>query len=168
MGNEMYHYGVKGMRWGVRKERKLSKRQRRHQAELNYKKRQQELLNKSVSQGIKARKELSEMSDDELNRRYQRLMTEKNVKRLLDELDEDQYVAALNRRIATIETERKYKSLTNPASAATKSAGKKFLEESLPGVGKMAVGTVTTLALTAAVSKALKVSSREAVKFVAK
>lgn len=75
--NELFHYGIKGMKWGVRRtEAQLARvRGERLPSENN----QKAGVSKSSSS---AKKKVSEMSDDELNRAVRRLQLEEQYKRL--------------------------------------------------------------------------------------
>lgn len=166
MGNEMYHYGVLGMRWGVRRAIRKHRRnvRRREKEQLENQKLQREAMKQSIKRTSKLQTNLSDMTDEDLSKAYTRLNLERNVKRLMDDLNEDQYTAALNKRVSTIKLEQEYRNLTAPQ----KSAGRKFMDDIMPTVGKAAVGTVTTVGLTKAVSKALKMTEKEASKLVSK
>ena len=166
MGNEMYHYGVLGMRWGVRRTaRQLGRAHRRRAKEREEDRQlQREAFRQEVESRSAKRAAIRDMTDEELGKTYNRLNLEKNVRRLLDETGDDSYTATLNQKISRIKLEREYSSLTAPQ----KTAGQKFLEDVLPSVGKTAVGTVATIGLTKAVSKALNMSSKEASKLVTK
>lgn len=75
--NELFHYGIKGMKWGVRRtEAQLARaRGERLPSENNRK----AGVSKSSSS---AKKKVSEMSDDELNRAVRRLQLEEQYRRL--------------------------------------------------------------------------------------
>lgn len=73
--NELYHHGVKGMRWGIRRNRdKLNRRQPSKSANEPQKK--------------KVQKRLSELTQDELNSKIKRLEMEKRYKELVRTEDE--------------------------------------------------------------------------------
>ena len=63
--NELYHYGVLGMKWGVRRKRNSS----------------------NVETAKPKKKTLSEMSDDELRSKLNRLQMEKQYKDLVSTLN---------------------------------------------------------------------------------
>lgn len=78
MENELYHYGVKGMKWGIRryqnKDGTLTAAGKRRAAKQENKQRR-----KDRKQALKNRRNLS---DDELNKRVNRLQQEKKFKEL--------------------------------------------------------------------------------------
>lgn len=78
MENELYHYGVKGMKWGVRryqnKDGTLTAAGKRRAVKQENKQRR-----KDRKQALKNRRNLS---DDELNKRVNRLQQEKKFKEL--------------------------------------------------------------------------------------
>lgn len=168
MGNEMYHYGVLGMRWGVR--RAIRQRRRAHRRQIKEQEQNLKMQRAALKQDIKRtntfKTNFADMTDEELNKAYARLNLERNVKRLMDDMNEDQYSTALSKRISTIKLEQEYRNLTTPTPQKT--AGQKFLDDVMPSVGKAAIGTVTTVGLTKAAAKLLKMSEKDAVKVVAK
>lgn len=80
---EMYHYGIKGMRWGVRKNKPLNIGALKSGTDsANNIVREGRTLNKSV-RGIRSRKtDLSKMTDDELRAKVNRMNLEQQYDRL--------------------------------------------------------------------------------------
>lgn len=59
MSNELYHYGIKGMKWGVRKQREPSEKKSK-------------------------KKRLKDMSDEELSKKLKRMNLENQYKKLTE------------------------------------------------------------------------------------
>lgn len=88
--DELMHYGVKGMKWGVRRKRYLSKirtKGRKMKRDMT-KKRQARKAERSASKAAKKasentkRKSVSEMTDEELNSAIKRMQLERQYKEL--------------------------------------------------------------------------------------
>lgn len=95
--NELYHYGVLGMKWGVRKDRtrggfgkKKKKAKLVLESPFSQKKRQAESKTKAPdsSSAAKGVKKISDMSDDELRSLINRMQMEQQYKDLLPKKQE--------------------------------------------------------------------------------
>lgn len=95
--NELYHYGVLGMKWGVRKDRsrggfekKKKKARLVLESPFSQKKRQAESKTKAPesSSATKGIKKISDMSDDELRSLINRMQMEQQYKDLLPKKQE--------------------------------------------------------------------------------
>lgn len=81
--NELTHYGVKGMKWGVRKARSSSSGNRR--GKTNAQRIYESVSSKkksSTANSKPARRRISDMSDDELRTAVQRLQLERTYAQL--------------------------------------------------------------------------------------
>lgn len=133
--SELYHHGVKGMKWGVRRARKsvnpIVAKYKKH-------KRAKELAKRKEA-AAKARVEASKKKPAEL--------TEKELKE----------------RIERLELEKKYADLmkqTNP-SPSKKEKGKKIVEDILTDTAKNIGKQTTALLVGMAVNKALEAAFNE-------
>lgn len=84
MNNQLYHHGIKGMKWGVR----------RTPAQLGHNPSSMKNNKKSLSDDKKkedhAKKSLSDMSDDELRRKISRLKMEREYRELSSQTSQRQ------------------------------------------------------------------------------
>lgn len=88
--DELMHYGVKGMKWGVRRKRYLSKARSkvRKLKRDRVKKKEAQKAERAASKAAKKtseqskRKPVSEMSDEELNAAIKRMQLERQYKQL--------------------------------------------------------------------------------------
>ena len=86
MDNELYHHGVKGMKWGVRKTPVRSSsgntRKRKYNTQSLFKKKKT-THNASVAKSSPAQtKSVKDMSDDELRRKIERVRLEQQYQQL--------------------------------------------------------------------------------------
>lgn len=86
MNDELYHYGIKGMKWGVRRTpaqlgHKISSGKKKVQEILGLKKKSSK-KGKSSKESTAQKKKVSEMTDAELRERINRLQLEKTYKEL--------------------------------------------------------------------------------------
>ena len=86
MDNELYHHGVKGMKWGVRKTpvRSSSGNTRKQKSNtMSLFKKKKTTRNASVAKSSPAQtKSVKDMSDDELRRKIERVRLEQQYKQL--------------------------------------------------------------------------------------
>ena len=83
--DELKHYGVPGMKWGVRKSRPSSGKKRKKSGPIGsfVKKRKAAKKQKAAEAAAKKRKPVSEMTDDELKAAINRLDMEKKYRDLV-------------------------------------------------------------------------------------
>lgn len=117
MHDEMYHWGVKGMRWGVRryqrKDGSLTAAGKKRQAkELEKQRKEAETVEQKKERILKSRsaKDLYEnahlFDDKELNTAYNRLNLERNIKNLAPE-EVSRGKSFIDGTIRTLETTKK-------------------------------------------------------------
>ena len=86
MDNELYHHGVKGMKWGVRKTPVISSSgntRKRKSNTLSLFKKKKTTHNASVAKSSPAQtKSVKDMSDDELRRKIERVRLEQQYQQL--------------------------------------------------------------------------------------
>lgn len=87
INNELYHYGVKGMKWGVRKSPQRSsgstgKRKKKSLFGFGRDKPKSKSKSSKKTSSESEKKTVKDMSDDELRRAVQRLQMEKQYKDL--------------------------------------------------------------------------------------
>lgn len=88
--DELMHYGVKGMKWGVRRKRYFSKlrtkgrKMKRDMAKKRQARKEQRVASKTTKKTVEQtkRKSVSEMSDEELNAAIRRMQLERQYKEL--------------------------------------------------------------------------------------
>lgn len=143
--SELYHHGVKGMKWGVRRARQTtsSPGTRRTKKPDNFivssikKKRRAKELERRKEAAAKARLEASKKKPAEL--------TEKE----------------LRDRIARLELEKKYADLMHQTNPPKNAKGKKFVEDVLTSSAKNIASQTTTLLMGMAANKALEMLLNE-------
>lgn len=143
--SELYHHGVKGMKWGVRRARQTtsSPGARRAKKPDNFivssikKKRRAKELERRKEAAAKARLEASKKKPAEL--------TEKE----------------LRDRIARLELEKKYADLMKQTNPPKNAKGKKFVEDVLTSSAKNIASQTTTLLMGMAANKALEMLLNE-------
>ena len=138
MSKELYHWGIKGMHWGVRryqnKDGSLTPAGRKRYSEDDNNNRSSDSTNESSSS---ARRSVSDMSDAELRERINRLNMEKQYKDLTTP-NED---LELQRTVQRLNMEKQYKELT----AKNTKKGAAFIANAVK-VGT-AVATLTTVGI---------------------
>lgn len=135
--NELYHHGIKGMKWGVR----------RTKAQLGYGSAASSRRNKNNSNSkvvAKGRKAVSDFSEKQKTKKS---VTAKK-KTVLDMSDEE-----LRERISRLQLEKQYKDLMRSAQPQA-SKGKQFVTSVLETSGKNIATQATTYMMGKAVNKA--------------
>lgn len=135
MDEELYHYGVKGMKWGIRRtpaqlgHKTGTKRKKSSGDAINAVKRGAKKVSSAVSNRVsqaKAKRLAKKLHDEEVKQ------TQKNKKKKISELTDDE----LRERIVRMELEQRYRNL----SPQKQSAGKAFVSK----VGSQVVGPALT------------------------
>lgn len=146
--NELYHHGIKGMKWGVRRTpAQLGHRTRKKPRRFSLIARTRKPINK--------KKSIRDMTDDELRarmarveleREYKQTMSNKRPKpiakktpvqknRKLSELSDEE----LKARIARLDLEKAYRERLSDIQPKKKEAGKGFVKEVLSKSSKKAI-----------------------------
>lgn len=135
MDDELYHYGVKGMKWGVRRTPAQlghdtgTKRKKRAGSAVEAVKSAAKKVGSAVSEKAsqaKAKRVAKQLHDDEVKK------TQKNQKKKISELTDDE----LRERIVRMQLEQQYRNLT----PQKQSAGKKFVST----LGNQVIGPAVT------------------------
>ena len=142
--SELYHHGVKGMKWGVRRARTTvstssggRKKKSTNPIVTSFKKRRR-------AKQLAQRKEAAAKARVEAAKKKPAALTEKELKE----------------RIARLELEKKYQDLMNQTGQVKQNKGKKFIEDVLTTAGKdiavQASAHLMGLAVNKAFEKALQ------------
>ena len=173
INGELYHYGVPGMKWGVRKDRSASSSGR---GLFGWKRKN----NPNDPRINVKKKKLSELSDAEIKARIARLDLEKkyidavNNKRptkvskksdpkkiKLSEVSDDE----LRSKITRLELEKRYKELAKDVGKQKTSRGKDFVLRVMEKIGENVLTDIGTQAgatvLGEGINKAARVSSSD-------
>ena len=129
--DELFHYGVKGMRWGVRKSTPTSGGTK--------KSKKKSLIAKMSDKKKKAKKEKTKEEAQEAEKK-------KSVKDMSD--------AELRAKISRLQLEKQYSDLSRQTEPVSK--GKKFVENIMTKSGENIGTQLTTYVMGTAVNKALK------------
>lgn len=86
-GYELYHHGIKGMKWGVRHDRKRSGSAKKRTSSISKSKtveqKKSEVLKSRSAKALYKNADL--FTNDELRRAYERLNLERNIKNIADQ-----------------------------------------------------------------------------------
>ena len=130
MENELNHYGILGMKWGVRR----------------YQNKDGTLTNAGKKRISKAEFSKSKTTEKASSNKGQPDSKKKSVHELTDE--------ELNAAIKRIELEKRYADLTKPAEQKKSNKGRAFVADVLEKSGKNVATQLTTYALGTLVNKA--------------
>lgn len=163
--NELTHWGVKGMRWGVRryqnKDGTLTKAgQKRYDKELAKAKEEAKLIRAKERTQAKLDKLSALKADNESRRKaldereeaekpVKETKTKTNTKRSIYDLSDDELKTVIDR----IRMEQTYKDLTSPPKKEKTSKGKEMVTSILENSSKNIGGQLVTYVMGTAVNK---------------
>lgn len=130
--DELFHYGVKGMRWGVRKSRPTSGGNKKSKK-------------KSLFSKMSDKKKKAEKAKEKPKEETQEPEKKKSVKDMSD--------AELRAKISRLQLEKQYADLSRQTEPVSK--GKKFVEGIMTKSGENIGTQLTTYVMGTAVNKAL-------------
>lgn len=157
MGNELYHHGVKGMKWGVRKKRPKSSSGSRPKKTSSTSSASNTLgaVNKMVAKRKLAKqKKLADKKALEEKREAEakaKAEAEAKKKRTVRDMSD----AELRERISRLELEKRYKDLNRSVNPEVHK-GRDFVYDVLEKSGKNVATQFTTYAMGKAVNKVFK------------